>query len=99
MAARLRQVIEESEKEDWTKQATAEIERALCRLDKWPLKRVTTKSIRSGLKAACKKARRALAVARRSATDANLHELRKRVKVLCYDLRLLDGDRPPPIDH
>ena len=54
--------------------------------------------MRSGLKAACKKARRALAVARRSATDANLHELRKRVKDLWYDLRLLGGDRPPPIE-
>ena len=97
MDARLRQVIEESEKEDWSKQAAVDIERALCRLDKWPLKRLTTKSIRSGLKAACKKARRALAVARRSATDANLHELRKTVKDLWYDLRLLGGDRPPPI--
>ena len=98
MAARLRQVLEESEKEDWSKQAAAEMERALCRLDKWPLKRLRTKSMRSGLKAACKKARRALAVARRRATDANLHELRKTVKDLWYDLRLLGGDRPPPIE-
>jgi CHAD domain-containing protein len=97
MVARLRQVIEESEKENWSKQAAVEIERALGRLDKWPLK-CLRKSIRSGLKAACKKARRALAVARRSATDANLHELRKRVKDLWYDLRLLGGDRPPPIE-
>ena len=97
MAARLRQVIEESEKEDWSQQAAVEIERPLGRLDNWPLKRLTTKAIRSGLKAACKKARRALAVARRSATDANLHELRKRVKDLWYDLRLLGGGRPPPI--
>jgi hypothetical protein len=67
--------MQESEKEDWSKQAAVEIERALGRLDNWPLKRLTTKSIRSGLKAACKKARRALAVSRRSATDANLHEL------------------------
>ena len=97
MAARLRQVIEESEKEDWSKQAAVEIERPLGRLDEWPLKRLTAKSILSGLKAACKKARRALAGARRSATDANLHELRKRVKDLWYDLRLLGGGRPPPI--
>jgi CHAD domain-containing protein len=98
MKARLDQVIEESEKEDWSKQAAAEIERPLGRLDKWPLKRFTTKSMRSGLKAACKKARRALAVARGSATDADLHELRKTVKDLWYDLRLLGGDRPPPIE-
>ena len=75
MAARLRQEIEESEKDDWSKQAAAEMQRAFCRLDNWPLKRLTMKSIRSGLKAACEKARRALAIARRSATDANLHEL------------------------
>ena len=72
MAARLGQVIEESEKEDWSKQAAVDIERALGRLDKWTLKRLTVKSIRSGLKAARKKARRALAVARRSATSTNL---------------------------
>ena len=54
MDARLRQVIEESEKEDWSKQAAVDIERPLGSLDKWPLKRLTTKSIRSGLKAACK---------------------------------------------
>jgi hypothetical protein len=74
------------------------MERALCRLDKWPLKRPRTKSIRSGLKAACNKARRALAVARRIVTNANPHELRKTVKDLWYDLRLLGGDRPPPIE-
>jgi CHAD domain-containing protein len=32
------------------------------------------------------------------ATDANLHELRKRVKDLWYDLRLLGGGRSPPIE-
>ena len=98
MTARLRQAIEESDKEEWSNQAAVDIERALGRIDKWPLKRLTTKSVRSGLKAACKKARRALAVARRSATDVNLHELRKTVKDLWYHLRLLGGDRPPPIE-
>ena len=98
MAARLRQVIEESEKEDWSKQAAIDIERALGRLDEWPLERLTVKSIRSGLKTAYKKARRALAVVRRSATDVNLHELRKTVKDLWYHLRLLAGDRSPQIE-
>ena len=98
MTARLRQAIEESDKDDWSKQAAVDIERALGRVDKWPLKRLTTKSVRSGLKAACKKARRALAVVRRSATDVNLHELRKTVKDLWYHLRLLGGDWPPPIE-
>lgn len=98
VAARLCQVIEESEKEDWSKQAAVDIEGALGRIDKWPLKPLTTKSVRSGLKAACKKARRALAVARRRATDAKLHALRKTVKDLWYHLRLLGGDRPAPIE-
>ena len=44
MAARLRQVLEESEKDDWSKQAAAEMEHALCRL-KVARKRVSTKSV------------------------------------------------------
>ena len=50
MGARLRQVLEESEENDWSKQAAADMEQALCRLDNWPLKRVRTKSLRSGLR-------------------------------------------------
>jgi hypothetical protein len=40
------------------------------------------KSLRSGVKAAYKKAWRALTAARRDSTDAKLHELRKRIKNL-----------------
>jgi CHAD domain-containing protein len=97
LAARLRQATEKAENEDWSKKAASEMEHALCRVDDWPLKRVRTKSLRSGLKAAYKKARCALEVARRDPTDANLHELRKRVKDLWYHLRLLRGKRPVPI--
>jgi CHAD domain-containing protein len=98
MTARLQQVVEESEEDDWRKKTASGVEGALCRLDDWPLKHTTTKSFRSGLKAACRKARRALAVARLEATDANLHELRKGVKGLWYDVRLLGGDRPTQIE-
>ena len=97
LAARLRQAIEKLENENSSKEAASEMEHALCRLDDWPLKQVTTKSLRSGLTAACKKARRALAFARRDPTDENLHELRKRVKDLWYHLRLFGGNRRPPI--
>jgi CHAD domain-containing protein len=97
LTTRLRQATEKAEDEDWSKQAASEMEHALCRLDDWPLKQVTTKSLQSGVKAAYKKARRALAVARRDPTDASLHELRKRVKDLWYHLRLLRGNRPAPI--
>ena len=97
MEARLRQAVEESEKNNWSKEAAAEIEAALCRLEKWPQKHLTTRSMRSGLKIAYTKTRRALAAARRRTTDANLHELRKGVKDLWYDLRLLGGNRLAPI--
>ena len=97
LAARLRQATEKAENDDWSKQATSEMEHALVRLEDWPLKRLKTKSLRSGLKAGYKKARRALAVARRDPTDANLHELRKTVKDLWYHLRLLRGKGPAPV--
>jgi hypothetical protein len=83
-------------KATWRKQVAADIERALCRLSNWPLKGLKLKSIRDGLESSFKKARRALADARRDASDANLHELRKNVKDVWYDLRLLAGNRPPP---
>ena len=95
--ARLRQAVEESEKNKWSKEVSAELEAALCRIGKWPLKRLATRTMRSGLKIACKRTRRAFAAIRRNSTDANLHELRKRVKDLWYDLRLLRGNRPAPI--
>jgi CHAD domain-containing protein len=97
LVARLRQAIERAENENWSKEVASEMEQALCRLADWPLKPLTTKSLRSGLKDAYKKARRALAATRRHPTDTNLHDLRKRVKDLWYHLRLLGGNRPPPI--
>ena len=97
MVARLGQALDQAEKDDWEKKAAADLEKALCRLSDWPLKRLTPNSLRGGLKTACKKARRALAAARRERTDQNLHDLRKAAKNLWYDLCLLAGDRPPAI--
>ena len=97
LTARLHQVLAENEKNDWCKQVTAETERVLCRINKWPVKRLTPKSVRKGFKAACGKARRALAVAREDPTDPHLHDLRKSVKDLWYDVRLLGGNRLPQI--
>jgi CHAD domain-containing protein len=51
MAARLRQVVEESEQNDWRKKTASGTEGALCRVNNWPLKDTTTRSLRSGLKA------------------------------------------------
>ena len=97
MVARLQQVLDESRQSDWCKHVAADIERAICSLNDWPLKRLKAKSIRHGLKTACKKARHAVVAARREASDANLHELRKGIKDLWYDLQLLGGNRPAPI--
>lgn len=98
MIARLQQLLDdELGQGDWKKRVAADSERALCRLDTWPLERLKPKSIRDGLRKACKRARLALAAARLEASDANLHELRKRVKDLWYDLQLLGGNRPRPI--
>jgi CHAD domain-containing protein len=97
MAARLKQVLDKSEQSDWCYRVAAEIERAICRLNDWPLERLKAKSIRQGLKTACKKARRALVAVRRDPSDANLHELRRGIKDLWYDLQLLGGDGSAPI--
>jgi CHAD domain-containing protein len=97
MLARLDQVLDEGENGDWCKKAAAELEQALCRLPKFPVRKLTAGSLRTSLKAGCKQARRALQVAQRDRTDENLHELRKAVKILWYDLSLLEGNRPPAI--
>jgi len=97
MAARLQEVLDESEESNWSKEVADDIERAICRINDWPLKPLKPKSLWIGLKRACKKARRALATARRDASDGNLHELRKRIKDLWYDLQLLGGNCPAPI--
>jgi CHAD domain-containing protein len=94
---RLQQVLAESGQNDWCKHVATDIERAICRLPKWPLKKLKPKSLRDGLARACKKARRALAAARRKTSAAKLHELRKRIKDLSYALQLLGGNRPAPI--
>ncbi|HEY5743490.1 MAG TPA: CHAD domain-containing protein [Terrimicrobiaceae bacterium] len=97
MSARLKKVLDDREQSDWSKEVAADIETALCRLKNWSLKGLKTDSLGNGLKAAYKKARRALAIARDDPTDAHLHELRKCVKDLWYDLRLLEGGCPAPI--
>ena len=97
MTARLDKVLAKSDESDWRKQVATDIERALCRLSNWPLKGLKPKSLGDGLEASYKKARRALVDARQDASDANLHELRKNVKDVGYDLRLLAGNRPPRI--
>jgi CHAD domain-containing protein len=97
VAEDLRRALAASNEASWSKQVAADVERVLCRISKWPLKRVNQGSIRDGVQAAYKRARRAIGVARREPSDTNFHELRKCVKDLGYHLRLLRGNRPPPI--
>ena len=97
MVARMDQVLDEGEKADWCNKAAAQLEQELCRLPEVPVKKLEADTLRRGLKAGCKRARRALKVVCRDGTDENVHELRKAVKALWYDLCLLAGNRPPAI--
>jgi CHAD domain-containing protein len=97
MIARLQPGLEKCRHSKWCKQVAADIECAIRRIDAWPLKRLKARSLRAGLKAACKNARRSLANAREEASDAILHELRKSIKDLWYDLRLFRANDPQPI--
>ena len=78
-------------------QAAVHIELALRGVTSHSLRRLDRKSLVEGLRLRCRKARRALKAAQRVPSDINLHELRKRIKDLGYDLRLLRGGCPPPI--
>jgi len=97
MLARLQPRLEKCQHSKWCKQVAADIEGAIRRIDDWPLKRLKARSLRTGLKRACKNARRSLANARDEASDANLHELRKGIKDLWYGLQLLRANEPKPI--
>src|SRR6185436_5483988 len=77
MLARLQPGLEKCRQSKWCKQVAAEIERVIRRIDDWPLKSLKPRSVRAGLKTACKNAQRSLANAKDEASDANLHELRK----------------------
>ena len=97
MLARLDQVLEEREKSEWWKQAASDLEAALCRLPRMPVKRLASAAMRSGIKEEYGRARRALKVAQRDGADENLHELRKGIKGVWHHLCLLAGDRPRAI--
>jgi CHAD domain-containing protein len=90
--------LEKSEHGKWCKHVAADIQCATRRVHDWPLERLKPRSLRAGLKSAYRHARCSLANARNEATDANLHELRKHIKDLWYDLQLLRGDSPRVIE-
>jgi CHAD domain-containing protein len=59
------------------------------RVDEWPLDDAGWSDARAGIAQAYRRGRKAFAVADRDPTAENLHELRKRVKDLWYQQRLL----------
>jgi len=97
MTSNLRRVLSESAENGWNNDAAARIERALSQISECSMKRLTMDAIRTGLKKAWKRARRALAEAQRDATDESLHELRKAIKDLWYCLRLLRSGKSAAI--
>jgi CHAD domain-containing protein len=66
------------------------LERAQARLDRWHLRGTGWAAIEPGLHRLYRRGQSCFDVARRDASDANLHEWRKRVKDLRYVLDLLE---------
>ena len=64
--------------------------KAARRLEPWPLEKLVWRDVRRGLRQTYRQGRKAFARVRAHPTDAALHEWRKRVKNLFYQLTLLD---------
>ena len=60
------------------------------RAKNWPLKKLDWTDLLEGLESSYRKARKALRLAQESRADDELHEWRKRVKDLWYQLRLIE---------
>jgi CHAD domain-containing protein len=93
ISVELANVLADSNTADLSKRVVADIERVAARVERASLRTVDRRSVRRGLERSYRRARRALTVAKADRTDENLHELRKRLKDVGYDLRLLRGDR------
>jgi CHAD domain-containing protein len=82
---------------DWRRQLAASLEDARRAVDRWELEKIEWAHLRHGLRKTYKKGRRARDKARREPTDENLHEWRKRVKDLWYQLDLLRALSPKAV--
>lgn len=74
--------------------AVSELESARADTEEWPLKRDSWRTLESGLRRAYRRGRRAMRQAEDNRTPESLHEWRKRVKDLWYDLTLLQEAWP-----
>ena len=88
----------DGELESLRDRAAAEIERGDRRIDEWPLDADGFDLLRPGLKRAYSRGRKSYVAARENASDAALHESRKRSKDLWYQLRLVRRGWPKLID-
>ena len=73
----------------WQKQAIPQLERVETRLLKWPLEDLTWKQVCGAVVKIYKRGRRGLAKTIDDPEPENFHAWRKRVKDLCYQLRIL----------
>ena len=73
----------------WQKQAVVKLEASEKRIAAWPLDELNWKQVCSAVAKSYRLGRDALALVLKKPTDRNLHEWRKKVKELLYQLRLL----------
>ena len=73
----------------WEKEAIALLDQARNAMETWPIDNYNTRHLRRAVQRTYKSGRCALAVAKSKLSTGNLHELRKQVKLLGYQLRML----------
>jgi CHAD domain-containing protein len=73
----------------WEKEAIPLLERARDASKKWPIDNFDMKQLRRAVRSTYRSGRRKLAAAKANPCTANFHELRKQVKLLGYQLRIL----------
>ena len=78
----------------WEKETIPLLDRARDAIQTWPIDNYDTRQLRRAVRSTYKSGRRALAAARANPRTANFHELRKQVKLLGYQLRILR-----PLNH
>lgn len=78
----------------WQDEAVNKLQHAGTRISQWPVAILTRDDVCAGLRDSYKRGRAALAVARRKQSARAFHDLRKRVKTLGYQLRLLRPIQP-----
>jgi CHAD domain-containing protein len=79
---------------DWGNSAVPLLERACDDAERWPIDDYRFKQLRRAVERSYKSGRRALAAAKVKPSAGKFHELRKQVKVLGYQLRILQ-----PLNH